>query len=276
MAISAQDIAFLRKKTGAGMMDCKKSLVEAEGDFEKAIDLLRKKGQKISVERNIRDASEGVVFTFVNENHTEAFLLVLNCETDFVAKNSLFCDLGKSIFEVAIAHNPVSVEALQQLPLGDGTVEAAILSSMSAIGEKIAISAYETLKDEVVVAYTHAGSKLGVLVGLKGATGENVWHAGRDIAMQIAAMHPLAVDKDQVDPSVVERELVIIKEQVIQEGYPEDKIEKIIQGRLNKFFQENTLLDQPFIKNNKLSVLQYLKGVATDLTITSFKRVSVH
>ena len=250
MAVSAQDVAFLRKKTGAGMMDCKKSLIEAEGDFEKAIDLLRKKGQKISVERSIRDASEGAVFTFVNESHTEAFLLVLNCETDFVAKNALFCDLGKSIFEVAVACKPASVEAFKQLPLGGGTVEASILSYMSAIGEKIAISAYETLKDEVVVAYTHTGDKLGVLVGLKGATGENVWHAGRDVAMQIAAMHPIAVDKDQIDPSVVERELVIIREQVIQEGYAEDKIEKIIQGRLNKFFQENTLLAQSFIKNN--------------------------
>jgi len=276
MSISVQDVALLRKKTGAGIMDCKKSLIEAEGDFERAIDLLRKKGQKIFTDRADRNASEGAVFASVCEAHKEAFLLVLSCETDFVAKNTVFLELGDAILQAAMLHKPTSVEALHLLPLSKGTVQEAILSAISAIGEKITISTYETLQGEAVVAYIHAGNKLGVLVALAGAQGETVWHAGKDVAMQIAAMQPVAVDKDQVDNALIERELIIIREQVMQEGHSGDKAEKITEGRLNKFFQESTLLSQPFIKNNKLTVAQYLKEISPNLTLVAFKRVAIH
>lgn len=275
MAITAQDVAALRKKTGAGMMDCKKALTEAGGDFEQAIVLLRKKGQEISANRAARDASEGGVFSGVSADNTEAFLLVINCETDFVAKNELFLQLGKTILAAVVAHKPCSLEALHTLPLGHGTVQDLIVASIGTIGEKIAVSAYETLKGDAVVPYIHAGNSLGVLVTLQGATGERVLAAGRDIAMQVAAMSPIAVDKDQLDPALVERERAIIQEQVMREAFPENKAEKIIQGRLTKFFQENTLLEQPFVKNNKLTVAQFLKEIAPSLTVTSFKRISI-
>jgi elongation factor Ts len=276
MVISAQDVAALRQKTGAGIMDCKKALTEAGGDFEQAIDLLRKKGQKISADRAARNASEGAVFACVNADRTESFLLVLNCETDFVAKNDMFLQLGKAIVQVAESHQPASIAALEALPMEAGTVQETIVAAMGTIGEKIAISVYETIKGEVVVPYIHAGNGLGVLVALQGAKGENVIAAGRDVAMQIAAMNPVALDKDQVDQAVVAREFAIVKEQVISEGHSGDKAEKITQGRLNKFFQENTLLQQPFVKNNKLTIAQYLKEIAPTLTVTAFKRISVN
>lgn len=276
MVITVQDVAALRKRTGAGVVDCKKALTEAGGDIEQAIDILRIKGQKISADRAARNAGEGAVLTFVNSDHTESFLLVLNCETDFVAKNALFLELGKNILGVAAAHKPISIEALEALPLGNGTVQEAIVASIGTIGEKIVISAYEMLEGDVVVPYVHTGNSLGVLVALQGAKGMHIVAVGRDIAMQIAAMNPIAVDKDQVDPVVVARESAIIQEQVMSEGHVSDKAEKIIQGRLNKYFQENTLLQQPFVRNNKLTVVQYLKEMAPSLTVTAFKRMSVH
>ena len=275
MTITAQDVATLRKRTGAGIMDCKKALTEASGDFEQAVDLLRKKGQKISAERADRHASEGAVFACVNADYTESFLLILNCETDFVAKNETFLQLGKSILDVAVASRPTSVAELERLPLGHGTVQTVIMDSIGTIGEKITISAYGTLKGDVVVSYVHTGSTLGVLVALVGARDEKVREAGRDIAMQIAAMHPIALDKNSIDQAVIDKESMIIQEQVQREGYMGDKAEKIIQGRLNKFFQENTLLQQPFVKNNKLTVAQYLQSIAPSLTVTNFKRMSV-
>ena len=276
MEVSAQDVSSLRKKTGAGIMDCKESLIEAGGDFEQAIRFLRKKGKKVSVDRFARDTSEGAVFACVNEDHTESFLVVLSCETDFVAKNSLFLQLGTAILQIAATHKPASIDELQVLSLGNGTVQEDIISSMGTVGEKISVSSYEILKGEVVISYIHSGNRLGVLVALKGANGENVLAAGRDVAMHIAAMNPVALDKNQMDKGVIEREITFIKEKVMAEGHSEDKVDKITQGRLSKFFQENTLLEQLFVKNNKLTMAQYLKKISPSLTVTSFKRISVN
>lgn len=275
MIITAQDVAALRQRTGAGMMDCKKALIEARGDVEEAIDLLRKKGQKILADRAAHHTSEGAVFACASLDHKVSFVLVLNCETDFVAKNELFLQLGKAILETAVTYRPTSIAALQALPLGNETVQEAIVAATGTIGEKITISTYETLAAEATVSYIHAGNRLAVLVGLQGAQGEQMIAAGRDVAMQIAAMAPVALDKDQVDPAVVEKESAVIHAQVIDEGHQGDKAAKITQGRLHKFFQENTLLQQPFVKNNRLTVAQYLKTVAPSLTVTAFKRICV-
>lgn len=276
MVISAKDVAALRQKTGAGMMDCKKALTETAGNVEQAIDLLRKKGQKISAERLARDASEGAVFVCVNADHTEGFLIVLNCETDFVAKNGCFLALGNTILATAVAQKPASLEALCALSLGDATVQETIVSLMGTIGEKITLSAYETLTGEVVVSYLHTGNALGVLVALQGEKGESVCAAGKDVAMQIAAMHPVALDKSQVDSATIDRERAIINEQIALEGITGVQAEKISQGRLNKFFQENTLLEQPFVKNNKITVDKFLKGISASLMVAAFKRIGVH
>ncbi|CAH2559813.1 translation elongation factor Ts [Cardinium endosymbiont of Oedothorax gibbosus] len=275
MVVRAEEVAALRKRTGAGMMDCKKALIEAGGDVEQAIDLLRKKGQKILANRVTHHASEGAVFACASLDNRESFLLALNCETDFVAKNELFLQLGQSILEVAVVHKPISIAALEALPLGNGTVQEAILASTGTTGEKITISTYETLAAEVTVSYIHTGNRLAVLVALQGAQGEQVIAAGRDVAMQVAAMNPVAVDKDQVDPAVIERESAVIQAQIMDAGYDGAKADKITQARLHKFFQENTLLQQPFVKHGKLTVAQYLKTVAPSLTVTAFKRIDV-
>ncbi|MGI2257382.1 translation elongation factor Ts [Candidatus Cardinium hertigii] len=275
MVVTAQDVAALRQKTGAGMMDCKKALIETKGDFTQAIDFLRKKGQKIFADRAMHHASEGAVFAAPSLDHKMSFLFVLNCETDFVAKNESFLQLGKSILEVAVARRPASIEALQTLSLGNQTVQEAIVASTGTIGEKITISSYETLTAQTTVPYIHTGNRLAVLVGLEGAQSEQVHAAGKDVAMQIAAMAPVALHKDQLDPAIVARESAIIHAQVINEGHKDDKAEKIIQGRLHKFFQENTLLSQPFVKNTKLTVAEYLQTVAPSLIVTAFKRIAV-
>lgn len=275
MTISAKEISLLRKRTGAGMMDCKHALIEASGDFDQAIDYLRKKGQKIALSRADRQALQGAIFVDVDPSHRQAALLMLNCETDFVAKNAHFLALGKKIIQTAMQHHPRSIEALYQLSMDDGTVHEILLSAISAIGEKLTLATYETLTGEVVVAYIHPGNALGVLVALEGANGQSVFEAGRDVAMQIAAMSPIAVHKKEVKSSIVERELAIIKEQVQAEGHTGTKAEKIIQGKLNKFFQENSLLEQPFIKNQQLTVGQYLQTIAPALTVTAFKRMAI-
>lgn len=275
MVVTAQDVAALRKRTGAGMMDCKKALVEAEGDIDQAIDLLRKKGQKVLAARAGHHATEGAVFACASPDSKDACLVVLNCETDFVAKSDLFLELGKKILEAALIQKPDAIPALEALSLGNETIQEAIVAATGTIGEKITISAYETLAAPVAVAYIHSGNKLAVLVGLHGNEGDHVVGAGRDVAMQIAAMAPLAVDKNQIDPSIVEKETAIIHQQVIDEGHDAIKAEKITQGRLHKFFQENTLLQQSFVKNNKLTVAQYLQTIAPSLTVTAFKRIGV-
>lgn len=275
MAITAKDVNKLRQMTGAGMMDCKKALTEADGDFEKAVELLRKKGQKVSASRADRETSEGVVFAKTNSDNTEGALIAFTCETDFVAKNEEFIALGSSIAELAFAEKPESIDALYEMSLGDLSVKEKIVELTGKIGEKLEVKEIEVLSGESVVPYIHSNAKLGVLVALKNTNGTSVEDAGKDVAMQIAAMNPVAVDKDGVDPSVVEKEIEIGKEQAMQEGKPENIIEKIAMGKLNKFYKENTLLSQAFVKDSSQNISQYLDSVSKGLTVSEFKRVSI-
>jgi elongation factor Ts len=273
--ISAQDVNKLRQMTGAGMMDCKKALTEAGGDFEKAIEILRKKGQKVSASRSDKDATEGSIFVEVSDDRKEAVLIALNCETDFVAKNEEFQNLGKLIAETAFAEKPASKEALLALKTGDLSLNDKIIELVGKIGEKIEVSEYVFMKGEAVVPYIHAGARLGVLVSLKGVNGKDVTDAGKDVGMQIAAMNPVAVDDKSVDKSVIEKELEIAKAQILAEGKPENMVEKIAQGKLAKFFKENTLLAQAFVKDNSKTVAQYLDSISKGLTVSEFRRVSI-
>lgn len=275
MAITAQDVNKLRKMTGAGMMDCKKALVESEGDFEAAIDILRKKGQKVSASRADRETSEGSVFVKTNDDKTEGILIALNCETDFVAKNDGFLALGAEILEAAYTKNPTNTEALMALSLGDHTVAEKLTDMIGKIGEKLEISSYIRMSADQVVPYIHAGSKLGVLVGLSNTNGADQSDAGKDVGMQIAAMNPLALSKNEVAQDVIDRELEIGKEQVRAEGKPEHMLDKIAQGKLNKFFAENTLLSQKFVKDNSLTIEKYLDGVSKGMTVSKFERISI-
>jgi elongation factor Ts len=275
MAITAQDVNKLRQMTGAGMMDCKKALTEANGDFEKAIELLRMKGQKVSASRADRETSEGVVFTKTNADNTEGIVLAFTCETDFVAKNDGFVALGNAITDAAFANKPASIEALKALPMDGLTIGDKIIEMTGKIGEKLEITAMEIVKGETVVTYTHSNQKLGVLVTMKNVNGKDVIEAGKDVAMQIAAMSPVAVDKEGVDATIIEKEIEIGKEQARQEGKPEEMLEKIAVGKLNKFFAENTLLSQKFVKDNSVSIAQYLDNVSKGLTVADFKRIAI-
>jgi elongation factor Ts len=274
MEIKAQDVNKLRQLTGAGMMDCKKALTEAEGDFEKAIDILRKKGQKISAARADRNASEGAIFIKTNEAKTEGIIISLNCETDFVAKNEDFIALGNKILDKVFEDKPASIEEINGLVIEGKTASEHLIEIVGRIGEKIEVGAYEKVSGEKVVSYLH-GTRVGVLVALKNVNGADVEEAGKDVAMQIAAMKPVAVDKDDVDPTIIEREIEIGKEQARQEGKPEAMLEKIALGKLNKFYKDNTLLNQEFVKDNTKSIAQYLEGVQKGLTVSAFKRVAV-
>ena len=275
MAITAKEVNELRKMTGAGMMDCKKALIEADGDQEKAIDILRTKGQKVSASRADRDATEGVVFIKTNDDATESVLIALACETDFVAKNDEFQAIGQKIVDLAYEENPGSIEELMALKFDNLTVAEKLNELIGKIGEKLEVAYYERMSGEVVIPYIHAGSKLGVLVSLANANGADVNAAGKDVAMQIAAMRPVAVSKDSVDQATVDHELAIGREQAIAEGKPEQIIDKIAQGKLNKFFQENTLLAQKFVKDNSMTIEQYLNGIQNGLTVAEFKRIAI-
>ncbi|MCB0495813.1 MAG: elongation factor Ts [Cyclobacteriaceae bacterium] len=275
MAITAQDVNKLRKMTGAGMMDCKKALTESDGDFEKAIDILRKKGQKVSASRADRETSEGSVFVKTNDANTEGVIVALNCETDFVGKNDDFLGLGKQILEVAYEKNPASIEELLAMPLGNLTVADKITELVGKIGEKIEISAYVRLTADQVVPYIHAGNKLGVLVGLSNTNGTDATEAGKDVAMQIAAMNPISVSRNEVPQNIIDREMEIGREQARAEGKPEQMLDKIAEGKLNKFFAESTLLAQKFVKDNSLTIEKYLDGVSKGLTVSKFERISI-
>ncbi|MBL7924842.1 MAG: elongation factor Ts [Bacteroidia bacterium] len=271
--ITAADVNKLRSMTGAGMMDCKKALAESGGDFEQAVDYLRKKGQKVAANRADREAKEGYIIAKTNADGTAGYLISLSCETDFVAKNQDFVNFAESILDAALKNDPADVEALKALPLDGSTINDKLFDMIGKIGEKIELSAYSKITAPKVIVYNHPGNRLASMVGLSSATADA--NAGKDVAMQIAAMNPVAVDKDDVDSSVVERELEIAKEQIRAEGKPEEMIEKIAQGKLNKFYQENTLLNQAFIKEEKKSVKQYLDGVEKGLTVTIFRRVQL-
>lgn len=275
VTISAADVNKLRTQTGAGMMDCKKALVEANGDFEAAVDYLRKKGQKVSASRSDRDAKEGVVIAKTSADGKRGIVVEVNCETDFVAKNADFIAFGNAIADLAVANNPASLEALMALSLNGSSVAENIIDKTGTIGEKIGVSKYEVLTADTVIAYIHAGYKLGVLVGLNSNAGGKADETGKDVAMQIAAMNPVAIDKDGVDAKTIEREIEIAKEQIRAEGKPEEMVEKIAMGKLNKFYKDSTLLNQEFVKDPSKSVAQMLDGVHKGLTVTAFKRVQL-
>lgn len=274
MKITAQQVNELRKITGAGMMDCKNALVECDGDLENAIDVLRKKGQKVAAKRSDREAGEGVVLAAVSEDKKFGAAVMINCETDFVAKNADFIAYVKSILDIAIANKAADADALKALDLNGRTVDQTIIDQTGVIGEKIQLGHYEVVVAESVHAYIHPGNRIATVVGLNKA-GDVVAEAGHDVAMQIAAMSPVALSKNEVPQDVIDRELEIGKDQARQEGKPEAMLEKIAMGKLNKFFKENTLLSQAFIKDSKKSVSDYLKSIDSELTATEFKRLAL-
>lgn len=273
VTISAADVNKLRNQTGAGMMDCKKALMEANGDFDKAIDELRKKGQKVAANRGDREAKEGFIIAKTTKDSKRGVVVLVNCETDFVAKNEEFGKVASAIADIAIEKNPKTTEELKSLSF-DGKISIAdkIIEQVGKIGEKIDLSTYEVIEAAKVVAYNHPGNRLATIVGFNKDIKEEV---SKDVAMQIAAMAPVALDKGDVDPKVLEREIEIAKEQLRNEGKPEDKIEMIAKGKIEKFYKESTLLNQEFIKDNKKTVAQYLKDSDKELAVTGFKRVAL-
>jgi elongation factor Ts len=268
--ITAAQVNELRKKTGAGMMDCKKALVEAEGDFDTAIDLLRKQGQKVAAKRSDRDAAEGIVLGKVSGN--KAILLNLGCETDFVAKTDDFIAFANNLLNLAFENNLTSAEDLVAATYNGSPVSEAIIELTGKTGEKIEVSGLGVIEAETVTTYIHPGNRVGTIVGLNKTGFEEL---GRDVAMQAAAMAPVALNKEAVSAEVIAKEIEIGKDLAIQEGKPAEMAEKIAQGRLGKFFKENTLMEQAFIKDNKQSVANYLKGADPELTVTAFKRFSL-
>jgi elongation factor Ts len=274
-AITAADVNKLRTMTGAGMMDCKKALTEADGDFEAARDILRKQGQKIADKRADNATSEGLVLVNVSEDGTVGKLVALACETESVAKVADFRTLVQQILDTAIKTNVGTKEDLLAATEADGrTVQEHITELTGKIGEKLDLT-YATLTAEKVASYIHSDNKKGVLVGLKNVGGADTDAVGRDVAMQIVAMKPVAVDKDGVDSATVEREIEIGKEQARAEGKPEAMLEKIAQGKLNKFYKDNTLLNQEFVKDNSLTIAQLLDKTSKGMTVESFKRVAI-
>lgn len=272
--ITAAEVSKLRKITNAGMMDCKRALEEAEGNIETAIEIIRKKGQAVAMKRADRDAAEGVVLAKTCSDSKKGVITVLNCETDFVAKNEGFIKLAEAINEIALNNFPADLDALKKLKFEDTTVGEAVLRQVGIIGEKMELSYYAGIEAAYVVAYIHPGNKLATMAGFnKGGFNAQV---GKDVAMQIAAMSPVAIDKENVTKEMIDKEIEIGKEQARNEGKPENMLEKIAQGRLNKFFAESTLLNQEFIKDNKKNVKQYLQEIDKELTVTIFKRYSLN
>lgn len=276
MAITAADVNKLRQETGAGMMDCKKALTEANGDFEEAKAILRKAGQKIADKRADNTTSEGIVLSHVNTEGSNGKLIALACETEPVSKVADFQNLAMTLMSEAVAGNADSKEVLLAMPQADGrTLQDHITDLMGKIGEKVEVVAYENITADKVVSYIHSNGKLGVLVGMANTNGTDVTEVGKDVAMQIAAMKPVALDKDGVDATIVEREIEIGKDQARQEGKPEAMLEKIALGKLNKFYKENTLLNQEFVKDNSVTIAQLLDKTSKGLTVSAFKRVAI-
>jgi len=276
--ITAADINKLRQTTGAGMMDCRKALVESDGDFEKAIDYLRKKGQKVAALRSDREAKEGVIIATTTADNKTGFIVTVACETDFVAKNADFVAFAQSIADVALKGNVKSLEELLASPLDGATVGDKINDQVARIGEKIQLARFERVDADGVAAYIHGAYRMGVLVGLTKNT-PAVIDAGRDMAMQIAAMNPVAVDPDSVSAEVVAREKDIVTDQIKNDpkmaGKTDEMIDKIAVGKLNAFFKENTLMAQPFVKDASKTVGDYLKGIDASAKVTQFKRVQL-
>ncbi len=275
MVITAAQVNDLRAKTGAGMMDCKKALVEANGDVQEAIDILRKKGQKVAAKRGDNEAKEGLTIAKTFNNGKSAVILALNCETDFVAKNESYYKLVDSFVDLAAKTRPASVESFMNEKYDSSlTVADKITEQIGVIGEKLELSQLSILDAETVVAYNHPGNQIATLVALS-KSGDVAVDAGKQVAMQVAAMAPIALNKEGVDADTIRREVEIGKELAIQEGKPADMAEKIAQGRLQKFFKESTLLSQEFIRDNKKSVEQFLNETLPGLTVTDFRRVSL-
>lgn len=273
--VSAADINKLRQMTGAGMMDCKKALEETNGDYEEAQDYLRKKGIAKAAKREDREAKEGVVVARTNAEQTKGIIMALNCETDFVARNENFIGLAQKLADIALENFPPTIADLLNLPFDEkGTVAEKVSEQTGIVGEKIELSRYEPITGAQILTYNHSNNKRSVLVALN-MQNEAFEQAGRDVAMQVAAMSPVSVSKDDVDPRTIERELEIGKELARNEGKAEEMLEKIALGRLNKFFQESTLLSQKFVKDDSQTVDQYLKSLDKGLTVTGFKHVAL-
>ncbi|MFY7946991.1 MAG: translation elongation factor Ts [Bacteroidia bacterium] len=275
MSISAADVNKLRQMTGAGLMDCKKALAETGGDFEAAIDFLRKKGAKISASRADRQASEGAVIALTTSDNKTGVIIKLTCETDFVGKNEAFVAFANEIATAALNNEPATLEDLKNLSIAGGTIASRLLDEVAKIGEKIDVVNYELLKGENIVGYIHGANRLGVLVEMNLAPSEANNAAGKDVAMQIAAMNPVAVDKDGVDSTTVEREMEIGREQARAEGKPENIIDKIAQGKLEKFYKDSTLLNQEFVKDGSKTVAKMLNDIENGLTVKSFRRIQL-
>jgi len=272
MEIKAQDVAKLRAMTGAGMMDCKNALVEAEGDFERAKEIIREKGKLVAAKRADRETTEGAVVARISADETKAVLVSLGCETDFVAKNAEFQTIANAIADAAIAQFPADMTALNTLRVGETTIEELVTQQTGKSGEKHSIAYYGTLDAAYTASYVHMTGKVGTIVGFSKAINNE---AGREIAMQITAMNPVSVSKDDCPKDVQEKELEIYREQIRQEGKPENMVEQIAQGKLNKFFKESTLEEQTFVKDGKISVAAYLKTIDADVKITGFRRFSL-
>jgi elongation factor Ts len=276
MNITAADVNKLRQMTGAGMMDCKKALMEANGDFEAAVDFLRKAGQKVAAKRADNATSEGIVLTHISEDGKNGKLIAFACETEPVSKVADFQNLANTLLEIAVLKNPNSVEELLALHTTSGQpVGESIIEFTGKIGEKLVVAAYENVSAEKVVSYIHSNGKLGVLVAFNNIQGADISEIGKDIAMQIAAMKPIALDKDGVDATTIEREIEVGKEQARQEGKAEAMLDKIAIGRLEKFYKENTLLNQQFVKDNSINIKQLLEQTQKGLTISTFKRIAL-
>lgn len=276
MNITAADVNKLRQMTGAGMMDCKVALQETEGDFDKAIDYLRKKGQKVAGKRADRDANQGYVVAKASDDHTYGAVVMVNCETDFVGKTEEFAQFTKDLLDLGIAGRVHSVAELMPVTMASGiTVEQKLNELLGKTGEKIQIAHYDVIEAPVVFAYNHFGNRLATVVGMSKKDAKNVNEIGHEMAMQVAAMSPIAVDKDFVTQEVIDREMEIGRDQARQEGKPEDMIDKIAAGKLQKFFKEMTLLNQDFIKDTKKTVRQYIAENDKDLTVSGFKRLQL-
>ncbi len=274
MAITAADVNKLRQMTGAGMMDCKNALVEADGDFDAAIDILRKKGQKVAAKRSDRDANEGFVYAQTDSNNTFGAIAMINCESDFVGKTDDFVNFAKSIVELAIIKKPKTADELFALELNGRLVSDAVVDLTGKTGERIIISHYEFIEAAFVSAYNHNGNRLATIVGFN-KTADKLETVGHEIAMQIAAMSPIAIDQNNVSQATIDHELELAREITRQEGKPEDMVEKIAQGKLNKFLKENTLVNQEFIRDNKKTVGQYIKETNSELSCVDFKRLQL-
>lgn len=270
--ISAAEVNKLRKATGAGMMDCKKALVEADGDFDKAIEVLRKKGQKVAANRADRESSEGAVIAAVNSQASKGAIVSLNCETDFVAKNDDFVQFAQDLANLALEVN--SKEELLATDYKGLTVEEKLTEQTGVIGEKIEIGGFRILEAPFVGSYIHAGNKIAVLTGLSANT-EGAGEIAKNVSMQAAAMNPVALNEEGVDPSTVEKEIEIAKDQLRQEGKPEDMLDNIAKGKIKRFFKDNTLVNQPFIKDNKMTVAQYVNSADADLKVVAFERIAL-